>query len=119
MNLTRSKFSKLLRIGLFVLVAVIVVGYATFRSLPYVRGPVINIFQPVNGSTISSTTVEIVGRAERVNAISINGNPISIDESGNFKETLVVFKGMNFITIVAQDQFKRVEKTVLTIRGAI
>lgn len=119
MKLTRTRFAKLLRITIFVLLALIVIGYATFRSLPYASGPIITIFQPINGSTIASTTTEIVGRADRVNSISINGSPISLDESGNFRKTLIIFKGINVITIEAHDQFKRVEKTRVTILGTI
>lgn len=119
MNLNLSNFSHIIRTSLFVLAAVFVLGYAVLRSVPYARGPIVTIYEPINGSTVATTTIEIVGKAERVNAITINGNNISIDEKGNFKETLIIFKGINLITVEATDQFKRSEKAQLTILGTI
>ncbi|MCX6716258.1 MAG: hypothetical protein NT077_04605 [Candidatus Taylorbacteria bacterium] len=118
MNFTRTKFVKLIRIVLLVIVLVVIVGYAVFRSLPYVRGPEIMIFQPINGSTIDSTTMTIAGRAIRVNSLTMNNNVIPIDESGNFKETVIVFPGINIISFDVTDQFKRSAHSELRVFGA-
>jgi len=107
MDFSRSRFSRLIRIVATIAVILIVVGYAAYRSLAYIRGPIIHVYQPINGASIASTTVTIIGRAERVNAISLNDNPLQVDESGNFKQTIIVFSGVNIITLKATDQFNR------------
>lgn len=117
MSLTRTRFNKLLRLSLLIVIIVVIVGYAAFRSLPYFKGPGLVIFEPANGSTISSTTVTIIGRASRVNLIEMNGAPIQIDESGNFKETLIVFPGINVISFDVTDQFKRKVHSELRLLG--
>ena len=103
----RQSFIRLLKwlgIGLIILV---VVGYAVWRSLDYLRGPEIEIFEPTNGLAISLPTVTIIGRADRVNDLKLNGDTLSIDEQGNFKETVIVFPGLNKIRLDGQDQFGR------------
>lgn len=107
MNFTRTRFLKTIQVSIVVIVVVLIILYIGFRSLPYLRGPEILVFEPVSGITISSTTTTIIGQALRVNSLSMNDNPIQVDESGNFKETLIVFPGLNIIKISATDQFQR------------
>jgi hypothetical protein len=99
------------------IIALLIVIYAIFRSLNYIHGPVIEIFQPLDGSAIASTTATIIGRADRVNSLTMNGKTIFIDESGNFKETLVMFPGINIITFSAHDQFGRTVHRQLQLVG--
>jgi hypothetical protein len=69
MTLTRTRMSRLLRAIALIVIVIVIAGYALWRSLPYWSGPSIAIYQPANGSTISSTTVTVIGRATRVNLI--------------------------------------------------
>lgn len=71
----------------------------------------------MNGTSITSSTTEITGKVERAVHISLNGKPINIDEDGNFKETLIVFKGVNIITLEAKDQFDRGVQTEINLFG--
>ena len=117
MDLNRTTTLRLIRYGLIALGIIIIALYALSRSLNYIHGPVINIFQPINGSAIASSTVTIIGQALRVNSLSLNGKDVFIDESGNFKETILVFHGMNTITLSAKDQFGRSIKKELELVG--
>lgn len=117
MHLTRSRFVRMVRIAAAALAVVVVAGYGAYRSLPYIRGPVIHIFQPLNGSSVSSTTVTVIGRVERVNSLSLNDNPLPVDEAGDFKQTIVVFPGVNILSFDATDQFSRETRVDLQIFG--
>lgn len=105
--MTRSKFIRTLRIVATIGVILLVAAYAGWRSLPYARGPVITVFEPVAGSTISSSTAVVIGRAERINSLALNGHPLSVDEEDNFRDVIVIFPGLNVITLSASDQFGR------------
>ena len=113
----RTKTLRFIRIVAVSLFAVIIIVYAIWRSLNYARGPVVNIFQPLNGSAVATSTVKIIGQALRVNSLSLNGKTVFIDEAGNFSETLIVFSGMNIITFNAHDQFGRETKKELDLVG--
>ena len=107
MNPTRTTTLRLFRVGTVVLVALVITAYAVWRSLNYARGPEIVVFSPSHGASVVSTTTKITGQALRVKEISLNGKPISVDEQGNFAETIILFPGVNFVTITARDQFGR------------
>jgi hypothetical protein len=114
---SRTKTLRIIRIAVISIVALLIVAYAIWRSLNYARGPVINIYQPLNGSAISTSTVNIIGQALRVNSLSLNGKTVFIDEAGNFSETLIVFTGTNILTFDAHDQFGRETKKELELVG--
>lgn len=117
MNFTRTKFARMIKAVLLVLALVMIASYAASRSLPYFRGPSIAIFQPMNGAAVSSTTITVIGRAQRINSLSMNDKQIQIDEQGNFKQTLIIFPGVNIISFDATDQFKRTTHSELRIFG--
>ena len=115
--LTRSRFTKIVRISAGAVAALIVIGYAGYRSLPYVSGPSIRVYQPIDGSSVASTTVDVAGKVERVNSLTIDGNLTAVDEAGAFDTTLIVQPGVNLIQLHATDQFGRSTETVLRILG--
>ena len=112
---TRTTTIRLIKLLGILILAGIIIAYAIWRSLNYTRGPVINIIEPLNGSSTASTTITIRGIVERVNNIYLNGNALSIDEQGHFSETIIVFPGLNKISLKARDQFGREVKTILDI----
>ncbi len=115
MPMTRTQLIRNLKIGAVILAALIIVGYGAWRSLDYARGPSISVFHPEDGSTVASPTVDVIGQVDRVNILSVNGHPVSVDKLGNFKETLIVFSGVNLITLDAKDQFGRATEKQLEV----
>ena len=105
--INREGTKKIVRTSITVLIVCIVLGYAYFASRDYILGPEILIFEPINGSTISTSTVKIKGQALRIQDITLNNRPLLIDEQGNFSETLLLFPGYNVSLISAQDKFDR------------
>ena len=93
----------------------LIVSYALWRSFNYARGPAIVLSEPTNFQTITSTTTHVIGQVARANTITLNGRPVTIDERGNFDETILVFPGTNFLTLEARDQFERIIDTKVVI----
>jgi hypothetical protein len=89
-------------IGALLLLAVI---YGGFRAYPLVAGPAITIYSPQDGDQVSSSTFQISGKVSRVNEITIQGRPITIDTEGHFIETLVSHAPYTIIVVVATDQY--------------
>jgi Glucodextranase, domain B len=119
MDANRTATLRLIRIGLIAGAALLIMLYAIWRSFGYIRGPRIEIFQPINGSAVSSSTVTIIGRADRINSLSLDGETVFIDEAGDFKETLVLQPGLNIFTFVAKDQFGRTTQDQLQLVGTL
>ena len=119
MAFTRTTNLRLLRIGIAVVLTLVIVGYALSRSLNYARGPTIQIISPANYSGVSSSTVTITGKADRINDLTLNGGAISVDQQGNFSETVIIFPGLNKLNFVAYDQFKRSIQKELDLVGKV
>ncbi len=117
MPFTRTSLLKYIKILAAIIIAGIIIAYAIWRSFNYARGPHIDIFEPTNGSAVASTSTTIKGQAKRINNLTLNGNPILIDEQGNFSEVIIVFPGTNRITIIGNDQFGRNTQTLMEIIG--
>ncbi len=107
MTVTRTTVIRSLKFLVIIVFIGLVVAFAFSRVLNYARGPSLEILEPANGTTISSSTVSLSGRVQRVNKLFLNGNMITTDEAGYWRETLIVFPGLNKITIVAEDRFDR------------
>ncbi len=119
MQLTRTAAIRSLRFATGILLAGVIVAYSIWRSLNYARGPHILLYEPNNGSSIAASTVTIRGKAERVNALFVNGQSIAMDERGGFSDTVIIFPGMNIVYISADDQFGRKTETELDLIGTV
>jgi hypothetical protein len=59
----------------------------------------------VDGTRFTESILEITGNAKNATKLSLNGREISIDQKGNFNETVALLLGYNVITIKAEDKF--------------
>ena len=95
-------------------IAIIFIGlgiYAYIQSREYLRGPVIVVQEPPNGSLSTTTRVFLLGTARNVAFMTLNGKQIFTDDRGRFRESLLLQEGYNIITVAAKDRFgKNVEK---------
>lgn len=119
MDFTRSTFIKTIKIVSIILAITIIAGYAAWRSYDYARGPKITIFEPLNNSSMATSTIIIRGQAERINNILLNGSALIVDEKGNFSRISAIFPGMNILTFTAEDKFGRKIRQELRIFGTI
>lgn len=96
-----------IRLSLSIFVAVIVIGYSLFSARHIIKGPTIDVASPKNGEVTESNFVEIRGQSQNLNYISLNDRQIFIDDSGNFKEKLLLYTGENTIKLYGKDKFGR------------
>ncbi|MFZ2621445.1 MAG: hypothetical protein WAX85_02720 [Minisyncoccia bacterium] len=97
----------ILRISLFSVLGLIIVGYSLFQAQKLIRGPVIDIYSPQNGTTFKETLLEISGRAQNISYLNLNDKPIFTDKNGYFKEKILLSPGYNVIKLDAKDKFKK------------
>ncbi len=105
--MNRYEFKKLIAAVIFVLITFFILGYVYFASRDYIKGPSIEITEPENGISTSTSTVKVLGKALRIKEITLNGKPLLIDKQGNFNETLLLAPGYNVSMINAIDKFNR------------
>ena len=79
--------------------------YVYLQSREYLRGPVLTIEEPLNGSMSTTSLVALLGRAHNISFLTLNGRQIFTDEQGRFKESLLLQDGYNIMTLEAKDRF--------------
>ena|SRR3989344_8095758 len=98
MNTDAKKILKIVTlVSLFAFIAV----YAFFNTKDLLFGVKIR-----NVNIVGETNIrKISGNAKNAKILTLNGREISIDQSGNFEETLALLSGYNIITLSAEDKF--------------
>ncbi len=96
-----------LKVFFSIFIGVIVVGYSLFSARHIIKGPAIVILSPQNGELAKDNFVEIKGKSENINYISLNDRQIFIDDEGNFKEKLILYEGENTLKLYGKDKFGR------------
>ena len=83
----------------------IIIVYAFFRSHDLIYGVQIKNVNIVDGTTVTDSILKVTGNAKNAINLSLNGREISIDQAGNFNETIALLKGYNIISLKARDKF--------------
>ena len=113
--INRDGVQKIIKIGLFVFIILVVLIYSIISFKDYVDGPQINVQEPINGSVIASSTVLLKGQVRRIQDVSINNRPLLIDTQGNFTYNLLLLDGYNIFAISAKDKFGRIAEYKLEL----
>ena len=103
MNITGKKTIKVTLLSAFFLFILV---YAFFRSHDLIFGVKIKNVNIVDGTKITDDTLHITGNAKNAVKLTLNGREITIDQKGNFDETIALLSGYNIVNIRALDKFE-------------
>src|SRR3989344_5837176 len=96
---------KIFQITTLVLFFLLIIGYALFRSHDLIVGVKIKNVNLVDGAKTTEGVTKVTGNAKNATKLTLNGREISIDQQGEFDETVALLSGYNVLTIVAEDKF--------------
>jgi hypothetical protein len=97
------------------LLIIIPILYGAFRIYPLLTGPVAKITSPHDGEYVSSTTFEVIGYAKRASTLYLQGKPITVNEAGQFTETLVTQAPYTILILVATDKYGASATTTMRV----
>jgi hypothetical protein len=89
---------------------VLIIMYAIFVSRDILFGVKIKNVTLTDGATVTESVVKVTGNARNAIKLTLNGREISVDQQGNFYETIALLPGYNIISIRAQDKFGYVDE---------
>ncbi|MEK7140590.1 MAG: hypothetical protein AAB815_02275, partial [Patescibacteria group bacterium] len=101
---------KILQWTLLALFFLFIIFYATFRSKDLIFGVKIRNINIVDGARVENSVVNITGNAQNAVNLTLNGREISIDQAGNWSETIALLSGYNVISIKAEDKFGNIDE---------
>lgn len=108
-SLTRRQFPSLrikIQESLLVVVGCIILflGFLFFQYRSAFFAPHLEVFQPKDGAVFSKD-VAIVGSTDPEATVTVNNQPVSLNDTGEFKKLLTFFPGKAIITVKAKNRF--------------
>ena len=100
-------FPKIIRTSLIVFFVLALFSYLGFYLKNSLSLPNLEIYTPADNLVTNNYAVDIKGQTATPNQIMINGELLLKDDLGNFKENVSLKKGLNEITITAQNKYGR------------
>lgn len=101
----RANAKKILQIATLSIFFIFIAIYAFWGSHNLIYGVKIKDVNIIDGRRVAESVMEITGNAKNAINLSLNGREISVDQEGNFKETIALLIGYNIINIKAKDKF--------------
>ena len=99
-------FRDLIRYGLIIIGSLALVGYALWQARLLIIGPVITLTEEPT-TVQSSRSVTLSGTTANITTLSLNGQTIYTDKSGQFNEILILENGYSLMTLKATDRYGR------------
>lgn len=105
-----TKAKKILKMVFLLIFLLFIITYIFFRSKDLVLGVKIkdvniNGLPALEEIKITNNIVKITGNAKYAINLTLDGRVISINQKGDFDETIVMLSGYNIISLEAKDQF--------------
>lgn len=104
-----------IKISSIIAIVLFIGGYSLYEARNIIRGPIVEIFEPTDGSAIENPLIEVKGMAQNISSISINDRAITVDKEGVFSEKLLLSPGYNIIKLSASDKFGRHTEKMLEL----
>lgn len=102
-----TRIQLFLKIGIIIILVLAFGIYGLYKAHVFLAGPKITIESPENGQVFQNSYITVAGKASDIASIFLDGRRIFVDESGNFKENLLLARGYNIIEVRAVDKFGR------------
>ncbi len=98
-------------IGVFILVVLFFI-YLVYSYFRYAGAPALNLNSPSKNAVVSEEQIEVSGKTDPDATLTINNQPVSLNENGSFSTKVTLTPGLNTITVVSSNKFHR--QTTLT-----
>lgn len=105
-----ANVKKIIKIGGLSVFFMFVAVYAFFVSKDLIFGVKIKGVNLADGAAVTENLIKMTGKARNAINLALNGREISIDQQGNFNETIALLPGYNIINIKALDKFGHLDE---------
>lgn len=116
--MANPQFLKIIKISLYSVIAIIILGYALFANRNLLSGSEIIFISHQDGETVTESFVTIEGKVDPIVWLKMNDGEILTNKENIFKENMVLAPGLNIIEFEAMDKFNRPIKELLHLTYA-
>jgi len=106
----QKKIYKYLLIGTILLIFLFLAGsklYVKNSINEFNSNPQLVITNPINGSSVQSSSVDVAGKTEKLALVYINNNSVLVNENGDFNTNITLKKGVNIINVRVRNKFDK------------
>ncbi len=96
---------KILKIAALSVLFLFIIIYAFLRSKDLIFGVKIKNVNIIDGAKVTESVMHVTGNAKNAILLTLDGREISVDQAGNFDETIALLPGYNIVDIKAKDKF--------------
>lgn len=107
---------KAVKLGFIALGIVMFFIYLGWELSGFSAPPSLKIISPQENEKVTTDSVVVAGESDKEAEVFINGQPVFVDEEGNFREQIILNAGVNPIEILARNKIgreRRVARNVL------
>lgn len=104
--------------AVFLIAAIAFILYIVIQYSSILSSPDLEIYEPQDDITTSLPVVKISGKVESESSVSVDGEFVPVDSSGNFSYQYNLDEGQNIIEIIASKRLSPKTKTTRTVRLA-
>ncbi|MDD5626930.1 MAG: DUF4115 domain-containing protein [Patescibacteria group bacterium] len=107
---------KAVKFGFIALGIVMFFIYLGWELSGFSAPPSLKIISPQENEKVTTDSMVVAGESEKEAEVFINGQPVFVDEEGNFREQIILNAGVNPIEILARNKIgreRRVARNVL------
>lgn len=103
--------------SLFFSFVIALIGFSYFyiEVDHFSKEPSLIIESPASDQTTNLNSIEIIGKTDFENKITINNEPVYVDSEGKFKEKIGLQKGVNEIAIESSNKFNKNTKKIINV----
>ena len=98
---------KMIVVSVVVFLAISSFIYLYLQINNFVSTPRLVIIKPADGTVIEGNVTHVVGLAEKDALVTINDQPVLVNEKGEFGEDIGLKEGLNVISVKAKNKFNK------------
>ncbi len=103
--MTNQDIKRILKISSLSILFIFIVVYAFFNAKNLILGVKIKNVKIERRTGDEINIIKMTGNAKNAKTLTLNGRNISINQDGNFDETILLLPGYNTLDIKAEDKF--------------
>ena len=104
--------------GVIVVLAAII-GYIIYSVHQFTSPPNLEISSPSANQIITENSVQIIGKTDEGVTLTINGENVSIDDKGNFSQTVKLRAGLNSFEVRSINELKKENVKLIKVLAEI
>lgn len=94
-------------------ITIVILGYLIFQYIRFISPPFLSVESPKEGQQVSIGTILVFGNTDTDTKVTVNNQPVIVDENGKFSTSLEVSADTSEVTITSSS---RSGKTTIVTR---